>query len=87
MCVCLTVYVGSNHRTVSFVSASCCSQPVLEVSPFLGALSLMVGEWKCKGGSSSSFCGHPRLTALSQEKPEHSFLTAGLPLQSVGCHL
>lgn len=76
-CACLTVCAGSSHRTVSCVSASCCSQPVLGVRPFVGVPSLRAGEWKYREGSSSSFCDRPRLTAPSQEKPEHSFLTAG----------
>lgn len=61
---CLTACVGSSHRTASCVSASCYSQPALAVRQFVGVPSLMADGWIYKEDSSSSFCGHPRLTSL-----------------------
>lgn len=74
---CLTACVGSSHRMVSCVLTSCCSQPILAVRQFWGVPSLMADGWIYKEDSSSSFCGHPRLTSLSQERPDHLSLIVG----------
>lgn len=75
---CSAVCVGSSHRTVSCVSASYCNRPALGVRQFQGVPSLRAGGWIYKVDSSSSFCARLRMTAPSQEMPDHLFLSGGL---------